>query len=141
MVIVKATPESEQGQMPKEAELAAMGDFNEELARAGVMVDGQGLHPSTKGVRVNFTGSGPEVVDGPFTEARELIAGYWIWEVKSLEEATEWARRIPFQPGDDGSVPSVEIRPVFEAEDFGEEYTPELKEQEDRIRAEAQRRS
>lgn len=141
MVMVKATPETEAGQMPTEAELTAMGDFNEELTRAGVMIDGEGLHPSTKGVRVNFTGSGPEVVDGPFTEARELVAGYWIWEVKSMDEAVEWARRIPFEPGGAGSSPAVEIRPVFTDEDFGEELTPELREQEARIRAEVERRS
>lgn len=125
--------------MPTEAELSAMGDFNEELSRAGVMIDGEGLHPSSKGVRVNFTGSGPEVVDGPFTEARELIAGYWVWEVKSMDEAIEWARRIPFRH-DDASPASVEIRPIFTDEDFGEEFTPELREQEARIRAESEQR-
>ncbi|MDQ2622370.1 MAG: YciI family protein [Actinomycetota bacterium] len=140
MVIVKATPQTEEGQMPTEAELAEMGNFNEELSRAGVMVDGEGLHPSSKGVRVNFTGSGPEVIDGPFTEARELIAGYWIWEVKSMDEAVEWARRIPFTPGD-GEPSSVEIRQVFAPEDFGEEFTPELQEQEARIRAESARKA
>lgn len=140
MVIVKSTPETETGRMPTEAELSAMGDFNEELSRAGVMIDGEGLLASDKGVRVRFTGDGPEIVDGPFTEARELVAGYWIWEVKSMDEAVEWARRIPFRP-DDAEPPTVEIRPVATAEDFGDELTPELQEQEERIREESQRRS
>jgi hypothetical protein len=128
MVLVKATADSEAGAMPTEEVLAEMGKFNEELVNAGVMVSGEGLHPSTKAKRVHFTGKDRAVTDGPFAETKELVAGFWIWQVKSMDEALEWARRIPFQDG------SVEVRPVFEAEDFGEEFTPELREQEERLR-------
>lgn len=130
MVIVKATRDSEAGVMPKQELLAEMGKFNEALAKAGVMLAGDGLHPSSKGVRVRFSGSGRTVTDGPFAETKELVAGFWLWQVKSKEEAIEWARRIPFQEEE-----IVEIRPLFEAEDFGAEFAPELRQQEERIRA------
>lgn len=133
MVIVKATPDSESGVLPTEADLADMGKFNEELVDSGVMLDGAGLHSSAKGVRLDYTDDGAQVTDGPFAETKELIAGYWIWEVKSFEEAIEWARRIPFNHGE-----SVEIRQVFEAEDFGEEYTPELQERDAALDAKIQ---
>jgi hypothetical protein len=133
MVIVKATQESEAGVMPSEELLAAMGKFNEELVNAGVMLAGEGLHPSTKGARVKFLGDKRTVVDGPFAETKELIAGFWLWQCKSLEEATEWARRCP-NPFEHGES-QLEIRQVFEAEDFGAEFTPELREQEERLRA------
>jgi hypothetical protein len=129
MVIVKASKESEAGVMPSTAELAEMGRYNEELVKAGMMLAGDGLHASAKGVRIYYTGDKRTVVDGPFAETKELIAGYWIWQVKSMEEAVEWAKRSPFQEGE------VELRQVFEAEDFGAEFTPELREQEDRLRA------
>lgn len=131
IVLVKASEESEAGVMPSEAELTEMGKFNEELVNAGIMLAGEGLHPTSKGVRVQF----PErkVVDGPFTETKELIAGYWVLQVKSMDEAVEWMKRAPFEEGD------VEIRPVFEADDFGEAFTPELREQEDRLRTQAAR--
>ena len=131
MVIVKASKESEAGVMPSTAELAAMGQYNEELVKAGVLLAGDGLRASAQGVRICFAGDTRTVVDGPFTEAKELIAGYWIWQVKSMEEATEWAKRSPFQEG------QVELRQVFEAEDFGAEFTPELREQEERLRAQS----
>jgi hypothetical protein len=129
MVLVKASEQSEAGVMPSQEELAEMGKFNEELVNAGVMLAGEGLHPTSKGVRIQF----PErkVVDGPFAETKELVAGYWLLQVKSMDEAIEWLKRAPFQEGD------VEIRPVFEADDFGEEFTPELREQEERLRAQA----
>jgi len=127
---VKASRESEAGQMPGEQLLAEMGKFNEELVQAGVMLAGEGLHPSSKGKRVRFSGRQRTVVDGPFTETKELIAGFWLWQVKSMDEAVRWLERAPF---DDGA--EVEIRPVFETEDFGEEMTPELREQEVRLRA------
>ncbi len=132
MVMVKATQDSEQGAMPSEELLAAMGRFNEELAQAGVMLAGEGLQPSSKGARVRFDGASRSVVDGPFAETKELVAGYWIWQCKSLDEAIEWVKRCPNpMPG-----PSeIEIRQIFEAEDFGAEFTPELREQEERIRA------
>ena len=131
MVIVKATADSEAGVMPDEKLLAAMGKYNEELVNAGVMVAGEGLHPSAKGARVRFSGSQRTVVDGPFAETKELIAGYWIFNVKSREEAIEWVRRCPNpMPGES----EIEIRQVFEAEDFGAEFTPELREQEARLR-------
>ena len=133
MVIVKATPSSEAGDMPSEELLTAMGKYNEELVKAGVMLAGEGLHPTSRGRRVHFAGSRRSVIDGPFTETRELIAGFWLWQVKSMEEAVEWAKRMPNPARKDGSV---EIRQVFSAEDFGEAYTPEVREQEDRIRAE-----
>lgn len=132
MVLVKASDESERGEMPSEGELGAMGTYNEELVKAGVMLAGDGLHPSAKGARVRFSGKERTVIDGPFAEAKELVAGYWLWQVKDMDEAIEWLKRAPFQQDE------VEIRRVFEAEDFGEEFTPELREQEDRIRAQAE---
>src|SRR5438874_1621960 len=132
MVIVKASKESEAGQMPSERLLTEMGKFNEDLVKAGVMLAADGLHPSSKGKRVRFSGANRTVVDGPFAETKELIAGFWVWRVKSMEEAVEWLKRAPF----DGAT-EVEIRPVFEADDFGKEFTPELREQEERLRAQA----
>ena len=132
MVLVKASPESEAGEMPGEDLLSPMTDFNEELVKAGVMLAGEGLHPSSKGARVGFSGSERKVIDGPFAETKELVAGYWVWQVKSLDEAVEWLKRAPFQEGE------VEIRPVFEDDDFGEALTPELREREARIRAQAE---
>jgi hypothetical protein len=133
MMIVKATENSEAGVMPSEEMLAAMGRYNEELANSGILLAGEGLHPSSKGVRVKFSGDKTTVVDGPFTETKELIAGFWLIQVKSREEAIEWARRCPNpMPGEEGVI---ELRQVFEAEDFGDEFTPELREQEDRIRS------
>ncbi len=129
MMIVKADKNSEAGVLPSEELLAAMGKYNEELVKAGVLLAAEGLHPSSKGARVKFSGSTRTVIDGPFTEAKELIAGFWLIQVKSKEEAIEWAKRVPFQEGE------VEIRQVFEAEDFGPEFTPELREQEERLRA------
>jgi len=132
MVIVKATKDSEAGVMPSQELLTAMGQYNEELVKAGVMLAGEGLHPSAKGKRIRFSGSKRTVIDGPFAETKELIAGFWLWQVKSLEEAVEWVKRCPNpMPGDS----DIEIRPVFEAEDFGAEFTPELREQEERLRA------
>lgn len=132
MVLVKATQESEAGAMPSEELLAAMMKYNEELAKAGILLDGDGLHPSSKGARVQFGGDGTRtVVDGPFSETKELVAGYWLWQVKSTEEAIEWVKRCP----DDGTGGEIEIRPVFEADDFGAEFTPELRELDARIRA------
>ena len=136
MVMVKATKESEAGQMPGTDLLAAMGSFNEELVKAGVMLAGEGLHPSSKGKRVRFSGKERTVIDGPFAETKELVAGYWMWQVKSMEEAVEWVRRCP-NPMESES--EIEIRPVFEADDFGAEFTPELRAQEERLRAEAER--
>jgi hypothetical protein len=133
MVLVKASEESEAGQMPSEQELREMGNFNEELVKAGVMLAGEGLHPSSKAARVEFSAGDPKVIDGPFAETKELIAGYWLWQVKSFDEAIEWVRRAPFGPG-----AVVEIRPVFDADDFGEEFTPELREQEERLRKQAE---
>ena len=132
MVMVKATEESESGAMPSTEMLEAMGRYNEELVKAGVMVAGEGLHPSAKGVRVRFDGTQRRVIDGPFAETKELVAGFWIFQVKSLEEAVEWVKRCPNpMPG-----PSeIEIRQIFEADDFGEALTPELREQEERLRA------
>ncbi|MGE0644446.1 MAG: YciI family protein [Nitrospira sp.] len=137
IVIVKATRESEAGVMPSTKLLADMGKFNEELVNAGAMLAGDGLHPSSKGTRVKFSGDKRTVVDGPFAETKELIAGYWLWQCKSKEEAIEWAKRCP-NPGGDGKDSELEIRQVFEAEDFGAEFTPELREQEERIRAQAE---
>ena len=128
-ILVKATKASEAGVLPTEQELAEMGKFNEELVKAGVMQAGEGLQASSKGARIRFDGAKRTVSDGPFAETKELVAGFWIWQVKSKEEALEWARRIPFREGE------VEIRQVFEAEDFGEAFTPELREQEERLRA------
>lgn len=132
MVIVKATEDSENGVMPSEELLAAMGRYNEELVAAGIMKAGEGLHPSSRGARVRFSGAGRSVIDGPFAETKELIAGFWLWEVESLAECIEWVKRCPNpMPGDS----EIEIRQVFEAEDFGAEFTPELREQEERLRA------
>ena len=133
MVIVKATDDSEAGKLPTEQELTEMGAYNEQLAKAGIMLAGEGLHPSSRGKRLVFTGAQRKIVDGPFAETKELVAGFWLWQVKSMEEAVEWAKRMPNPARKDGSV---EIRQVFSAEDFGEAYTPEVREQEDRIRAE-----
>ncbi len=133
MVMVKATKDSEAGVMPSEQLLADMGRFNEELVKAGVMLAGEGLHPSSKGARIRFSGSKRTVVYGPFSSTNELVAGYWMWQVKSMDEAIEWVKRCPNpMPGDS----EIEIRRVFEAEDFGAEFTPELKAQEERLRAE-----
>ena len=137
MVIIKANKESEAGVMPSEKLLTDMGKFNEELVKAGVMLDGEGLHPSSKAKRVRFSGGNRIVTDGPFAETRELIAGYWIWKVNSMDEALDWVKRIPFDPDSVEGDGEVEIRPIFEAEDFGAEFTPELREQEDRIRAQS----
>ncbi len=134
MVIVKANHDTEAGVMPKQEMLEAMGRYNEELVNAGIMLAGEGLHPSSRGVRVHFSGDDRTVVDGPFAETKELIAGFWLWQVRSMEEAIEWARRCPNPTGDESVL---ELRPVFEAEDFGEELTPELREQEERLRAKA----
>jgi hypothetical protein len=133
MVLVKGQDEYEAGRMPSQEELSRMGDFNEELVKAGVMLAGEGLHPSSKGARVEYSAGEPRVIDGPFAETKELVAGYWVWQVKSLEEAVEWLKRAPFNPGD-----VVEVRPVFEPDDFGEEFTPELREQEERLRKQAE---
>ena len=135
MVMVKATKNSEAGVLPSEELLAEMGKFNEELAKAGVMLAGEGLHPSSRGARVKFSGDKRTVVDGPFAESKELIAGFWLIQVKSKEEAIEWVKRVPNPTGEEGEI---EIRQVFEAEDFGDEFTPELREQEERLRAQVQ---
>ncbi|PYR39258.1 MAG: dehydrogenase [Acidobacteria bacterium] len=134
MVIVKASKESEAGQMPSQQVLTDMGKFNEQLANAGVMVAGEGLHPTSRGKRVRFSGAERTVIDGPFAETKELIAGYWVWRVKSIDEAVEWLKRAPFDGGTE-----IEIRPIFEAEDFGKEFTPELRAQEERVREQAAR--
>jgi hypothetical protein len=134
IVIVKASPESEAGQMPTEDLLKDMGNFNQKLVDAGVMLAGEGLHPSSKGKRVRFSGRDRTVIDGPFAETKELVAGYWVWRVKSIDEAVEWLKKAPFDGGTE-----VEIRPIFEAEDFGKEYTPELRAQEERQRAQMER--
>jgi len=134
IVLVKADKNSEAGVMPTQEQLADMGKFNEELAKAGVMLAGEGLHPSSKGARVRFTGKKRTVIDGPFAETKELIAGFWIWQVKSKDEAIEWLKRAPFDGGAE-----VEIRQIFEADDFGAEFTPELREQEERVAAQAAR--
>jgi hypothetical protein len=130
MVIVKASKESEAGQMPSEKILSDMGKFNEELVKAGVMLAGEGLHPSSRGKRMRFSGADRTVTDGPFAETKELIAGFWLWQVKSMDEALDWLKRAPFDGGTE-----IEIRPVFEADDFGKEFTPELHAQEERLRA------
>jgi hypothetical protein len=137
MVMVKATSESEAGKMPSTELLTAMGNFNEELVKAGVMLAGEGLHPSARGKRVRFSGSQRTVIDGPFAETKELVAGFWLWEVKSMEEAVEWVRRCP-NPMEGES--EIEIRRVYEAADFGAEFTPELQAQEERLRAESEGR-
>jgi hypothetical protein len=138
MVLVKASKDSEAGVMPSEKLLTEMGRFNEELVKAGVMLAGEGLHPSSKGARIKFSGAKRAVLDGPFAETKELIAGYWLWQVKSMAEAIEWARRCPNPTGDESEL---EIRPLFEASDFGAEFTPELREQEERLRAQAEKLS
>ncbi|MBD0701405.1 MAG: YciI family protein [Pseudomonas rhizophila] len=138
MVIVKASPESEAGQMPSEELLADMGAYNEELLKAGVMLAGEGLHPSAKGVRVQFSGKNRTVVEGPFAQTRELIAGFWIFQVQSLQEAIDWVKRCPNPMISDSEI---EIRQIFEAEDFGESFTPELREQEERLRAQLSNQS
>ena len=132
MVFVKASKESEAGAMPTQDLLLEMGKFNEELVKAGVMLAADGLHPSSKGKRVRFSGQQRTVIDGPFSETKELIAGYWVWQVKSIEEAVEWLKRAPFDGGSE-----VEIRPVFEVADFGTELTPEIRERGERVRAQA----
>lgn len=133
MMVVRADKRTEEGVLPTEQELAEMMQYNEELVKAGVLLAGEGLHPSSKGARVKFSGGKAIVVDGPFAETRELIAGYWLLQVKSREEAVEWARRVPFREGE------VELRQVFEADDFGDAFTPELREQEERLRAQEER--
>ena len=133
MVIIKADKDSEAGVMPSEQLLTEMGNFNEELVKAGIMLAGEGLHPSSKGKRVRFSGDQRSVVDGPFAETKELIAGFWLWQVKDMNEAVEWVKRCPNPMGQESEV---EIRQVFEAEDFGAEFTPEAREQEERLRAE-----
>jgi hypothetical protein len=137
MVIVKATKNSEAGVMPSEALLSEMGKYNEELVKAGIMLAGDGLHPSARGKRIKFAGGKRSVVDGPFSETKELVAGYWIWQVRSIEEAVEWVRRCPDpMPGEESEI---EIRPIFEAADFGEAFTPELRAHEERLRVEVER--
>lgn len=138
IVMVKATPDSEAGQMPSQEMLEAMGKYNEALIQAGIMLAGEGLHPSAKGKRVRFSGAERTVIDGPFTETKELVAGFWIWQVKSIEEAVEWLKRCPNpMPGES----EIEIRPIYELEDFGPELTPELREQEARQREQAKQLS
>ncbi|HEY2888993.1 MAG TPA: YciI family protein [Dongiaceae bacterium] len=136
MVLVKANKDTEAGIMPSTELLAAMGKFNEELVKAGVMQAGEGLQPSSKGARIRFTGKAPQVIDGPFTETKELVAGFWLITVKSRAEAVQWMKRAPFAAGDE-----IEIRQVFEMEDFGEAMTPELRQQETRLRAESEKRN
>ncbi|GEL70592.1 MULTISPECIES: YciI family protein [Myxococcus] len=138
MVIVKATKNSEANVMPDEKLMTEMGKYNEELMKAGVLLAGDGLHPSNKGKRIRFADGKKSVIDGPFAETKELIAGYWMWQVKSMEEAVEWARRCP--PPMPGEESELEIRPVFEAEDFGAEFTPELRAREEKLRAELEQK-
>lgn len=134
MVLLKANRDTEAGVMPTEDLLAAMANYNEELVNAGVMLAGEGLHPTSKGVRVMFSATESSVTDGPFAETKELIAGFWIWQVDSVDDAVAWIKRSPFQGTPEGDV-QAELRPIFEAEDFGAEFTPELREQEERLRA------
>lgn len=136
MVFVKASRDSEAGVMPSEEMIAAMGKYNEELVKAGVLLDGDGLRPSSHGARVRFSGTGRTVIDGPFAETKELVAGYWLWQVSSMAEAIEWVKRMPNPTGEESEV---EIRPVFEPDDFGEALTPELREQDERLRAQTAR--
>ena len=136
MVIVKANQDSEAGKMPDKDILTAMGNFNDELVKAGVMLAGEGLHPTSRGKRVRFGPGRKTVIDGPFAESKELVAGFWLWQVKSMEEAVEWLKRAPFEDGEE-----VELRQVFEADDFGAEFTPELREQEERQRAAIEERA
>jgi hypothetical protein len=138
MVLVKANDDSEAGIPPSTELLTEMGAFNEELVKAGIMLDGEGLHPSSKGVRIQFSGDQRNVVDGPFTETKELVAGYWVWQVRDMDEAIEWAKRCPNPTGAEGVL---ELRPVFEADDFGENLTPELREQEERLRSQIEEQS
>jgi hypothetical protein len=133
MVLVPADENSEKGEMPDEKLLTEMGNFNEELVKAGVMLAGEGLHPSSRGARVRFDGDKRTVIDGPFTESKELVAGYWLWQVRDMDEAIEWIKRAPFAGGTE-----IELRPVFETEDFGDAMTPELREQEERLRAQTE---
>jgi len=135
MVIVKANKESEAGEMPSEKILTDMGNYNEELVKAGVMLAGEGLHPTSKAKRIRFSGSERTVIDGPFAETKELIAGYWVWKVKNMDEAVSWLKRAPFDGGTE-----LEIRPIFEAEEFGKEFTPEARAQEERLRAQIEAR-
>jgi hypothetical protein len=135
MVIVKASKDTEAGVMPTTEQLTEMGNYNEELVKAGIMLAGEGLHPTSRGARVKFRGKNRTVVDGPFTETKELIAGYWLWQVKSMDEAIAWAKRCPNPTGEESEL---EIRPLYEAEDFGAEFTPELREQEERLRKTAE---
>jgi hypothetical protein len=137
MIIMKANEKTEAGEMPSERVLTERGNFNEELVKAGIMLAGEGLHPSSKGLRVQFSGAKPKVIDGPFAETKELIAGFWLWQVKSKEEAIEWVKRIP---NPDNDAFEVEVRQVFEAEDFGAELTPEVRAQEERLRAQIENR-
>ena len=141
MVIIKANKDSEAGVMPSEKLLTDMGNFNEELVKKGIMLAGEGLHPSSRGKRVKFSGGQRIVTDGPFAETKELIAGFWLWNVKSLDEAVEWVQRIPFDPETSPSESEIEIRQVFDMEDFGAEFTPEARAQEDRLRAEIEKKN
>jgi len=141
MVIIKANKDSEAGVMPSEKLLTDMGNFNEESVKKGIMLAGEGLHPSSRGKRVKFSGGQRIVTDGPFAETKELIAGFWLWNVKSLDEAVEWVQRIPFDPETSPSESEIEIRQVFEMEDFGAEFTPEARAQEDRLRAEIEKKN
>jgi len=138
MVLVKASKESEAGVMPSQEMLTEMGTYNEELVKAGIMLGGEGLHPSSKAARIRFAGKKRTVIDGPFTETKELVAGYWVWQVRSMDEAIEWAKRCPNPTGEESEL---EIRPVFEAADFGAEFTPELRAQEERQRAQIEARN
>jgi hypothetical protein len=138
MVMVKANEESEAGVMPSTEILSAMGKYNEELVKAGIMLDGEGLHPSSKGVRIQFAGDQRSVVDGPFTETKELIAGYWVWQVRDMDEAIEWAKRCP---NPTGAESALELRPVFELDDFGDNVTPEVRERDERLRSQIEERS
>jgi len=138
IVLIKANKDSEAGVMPSEQLLSEMNDFNEQLVKAGIMLGGEGLHPSSKGARVRFSGNERKVIDGPFAETKELIAGYWVWHVRSMQEAIDWVKRCPNPTGAEGEI---EIRPIFEAEDFGAELTPELRQKEERLRAEIEQRN
>jgi hypothetical protein len=138
MVMVMGNEETEAGALPSTELLSEMGKYNEELVKAGIMLDGEGLHPSSKGVRIKFAGDQRNVVDGPFAETKELIAGYWVWQVRDMDEAIEWAKRCPNPTGRESTL---ELRPVFESEDFGDNLTPELREQEERIRSQIEERS
>jgi hypothetical protein len=138
MVMVKANEDSEAGTPPSTEMLTEMGKFNEELVKAGIMLDGEGLHPSSKGVRIQFSGDQRSVVDGPFTETKELVAGYWVWQVRDMDEAIEWAKRCPNPTGEEGVL---ELRPVFELDDFGDNVTPEVRERDERLRSQLEEQS